>query len=222
MAKGTISYPVVGGNASGYLSQPARANGKGILVLHEWWGISPHVKDVADRFAQLGYVALAPDFFDGKRAASPEEAQRFFTGLSLADAANKLRGAVNALRARGIAGRVGVLGLGMGGKLALYAAGAMAADIGACVDFYGIHPNVKPNYATLVAPVLAFFGKHDRMVAPAHSQEIVNSLRALGRDPEIHLFPAGHSFFNDSHREYHAPSAQQAWKLTTTFFAQYL
>src|SRR6266567_1705690 len=168
MAGGMIEYGANGGTAHGYLAEPdGGGNGKGVIVIQEWWGLAPHIQDVADRFARLGYRALAPDLWDGKLTTNPDEAGRMLMALDVDDAAKKLRGAAAALHAHGAHGKLGVVGFCMGGQLALYAATAMPDDIGACVNFYGIHPKVKPDYARLKAPVLAMFGAKDASVTPA-------------------------------------------------------
>jgi len=62
-----IEYAANGGKAHGYLAKPdGGGNGKGVIVVQEWWGLMPHIQDIADRFAKEGYVALAPDLWDGK------------------------------------------------------------------------------------------------------------------------------------------------------------
>src|SRR5262245_19881967 len=87
------------GSASGYLSLPAGKRGPGVLVLQEWWRLVDHIKDVADRFAAAGYVALAPDLYRGEQSTSPTEAQRLLMALDMADTARMLRGGAEFLLA---------------------------------------------------------------------------------------------------------------------------
>src|SRR5215470_10503165 len=120
MAGGLIEFQANGSKAQGYLAKPDGAgNGKGVIVVQEWWGLVPHIEDIADRFAAEGYVALAPDLWDGTRAQSPDEAGRLLMALNISDAAQKLAGAAAALSANGAHGKVGVIGFCMGGQLAL-------------------------------------------------------------------------------------------------------
>jgi carboxymethylenebutenolidase len=222
MAGGMIEYVANGGKAHGYLARPddGKGNGKGIIVLQEWWGLVPHIQDIADRFAKLGYTALAPDLWDGKKTTSPDEAGRLLMALDVDDATKKLRGAVAALHANGASGKLGVVGFCMGGQLALYAATTTPDDIGACVNFYGIHPRVKPDYARLKAPVLSIFGAQDASVPPAKGEEIAAAIRAAGGRCEVHVFDSGHAFFNDTRPQvYNADHSKKAWALTTDFFA---
>jgi carboxymethylenebutenolidase len=218
MAGTMIEYTANGGKAAGYLAEAK--TGKGVIVIQEWWGLAPHIKDVADRFAGAGFTALAPDLWDGKLATSPDEAGRMLMALNIDEAEKKIRGAVAALRAHGVTGKVGVVGFCMGGQLALYAATKLPDDIGACVNFYGIHPKVQPDYPRLKAPVLGIFGEKDPMVTPDAARQIEASIKKAGGRCEIRLYPAGHAFFNDTRKDVHDPTcAADAWKRTTEFFA---
>ena len=61
-----VEFPSNGSTASGYLATPEGGQGPGVLVIQEWWGLVPHIKDVADRLAAAGFVALAPDLYHGE------------------------------------------------------------------------------------------------------------------------------------------------------------
>ncbi len=220
---GMIEYTANGGTAKGYLA--GEGNRKGIIVIQEWWGLAPHIKDVADRFAAAGYASLAPDLWDGKLTKAPDEAQRLFMALNVDDAGKKLRGAAAALRAHGATGKLGVIGFCMGGALALYAASQMPDDIGACVTYYGVHPAVKPDYAALAAPVLGVYGETDGFVTPDVARGIEKSIVAAGGRCETHIYPApaGHAFFNDARPDaYHEASAKDAWGKTLAFLGRNL
>src|SRR5258708_38033868 len=70
-----VTFPVGEGTTSGYLALPAAGKGRGVLVLHTWWGLTEPFRRVCDRLAQEGFVALAPDLYHGKITDVPEEAQ---------------------------------------------------------------------------------------------------------------------------------------------------
>src|SRR5690348_1829373 len=95
-----IEFKANGRTATGYLSRPTSPRGHGILVLQEYWGLVDHIKDVADRFAAEGFVALAPDLYHGDQAKSPDEAGKLMMALNIAETAKDLRGAADALIAR--------------------------------------------------------------------------------------------------------------------------
>jgi carboxymethylenebutenolidase len=224
MAGSMIEYAANGGKASGYLARPDGAgNGKGLIVIQEWWGLVPHIRDVTDRFAALGYLALAPDLWDGKKTTDADEAGRLFMALNVEDAARKLRGAAAALKAQGAAAKVGVIGYCMGGILAVYTAGAHPDVVGAAVDYYGVHPNVHPAYDQIKAPVLLVAGEKDAFVTPAAARRIKEEIEAAGGTCELHVYPAGHAFFNDSRPDaYDAESAKDVWGKTVAFLERHL
>ena len=216
-----ISFEADGHQTDGYLARPAIGGGPGIVVIQEWWGLVPHIEQVADRFGEAGFVALAPDLYHGARTTSPDEAGKLMMSLQLDRAAADLAGAAAYLRAQpGVAPRqVGVVGFCMGGALSLYAA-SRQPDIGACVVFYGIHPNVRPDLAALDAPVLGLFGERDSMVTPAVVDALDQRLTAAGKRHEFHTYPgADHAFFNDTRPEvYDADASRDAWDRMLRFF----
>jgi carboxymethylenebutenolidase len=217
-----IDFPSNGSRARGYLARPAgHGIERGILVLQEWWGLVPHIRQVADRFASEGYTALAPDLWEGKTPANRDEASRLYMALSVDKAEKQLRSAAKALHGMGgVSGKVGVVGFCMGGALALYAACCAPEEIGACIDFYGAHPHVKPEYGKLRCPVLGFFGEKDKSVSPAVAREIAQSVNQAGGEMEVVVYDAGHAFFNDSRPDaYHGEAAHDAWQRSLTFLA---
>ncbi len=119
--------------------------------------------------------------------------------------------------------KVGCVGFCMGGQLALFAA-SKNSSIGACVDYYGIHPNVKPDFASLQAPVLGFFGEQDSFVTPDAARKLEQQLKNLGKKVEFNIYPkVGHAFFNDSRKDVYNPElAKKSWQRMLEFFKQNL
>jgi carboxymethylenebutenolidase len=226
MAGQMITFPADGGSAQGYLALPPSGRGPGVLVLQEWWGLVDHIKDVADRLAAAGFVALAPDLYRGETTTAPDEAQRLMMALDLPFAARALRGGAECLRAHAAVApkKVATLGFCMGGQLALYAATAHPDVIDAVVDFYGVfNPQVPVTLAALRAPVLAHFGTHDRSIPVERAQGLAQALAAQGVAHAVHFYDAGHAFFNDSRPAvYHAEAAQLAWTRTLAFLREQL
>src|SRR3977135_3397604 len=132
-----VYFPSNGGTTQGYLATPTSGKGPGILVIQEWWGLVPHIKRVADRFAAEGFTALAPDMYHGKTADEPDGAGKLFMALNIEQAEKDLRGATKYLKGHSSTAKIGVVGFCMGGQLALFAA-TLDPSIGACVNFYGI------------------------------------------------------------------------------------
>ena len=110
----------------------------------------------------------------------------------------------------------------MGGQLALFAA-SKNERIGACVDFYGIHPNVKPDFANLSAPVLGLFAEQDGFVNPDVVKELERTLEAAGVSTDFHIYPGvDHAFFNDERDVYNLAAATDAWNRVQDFFRKHI
>src|SRR3712207_3819727 len=226
MAGQMIEFQSNGGTARGYLSLPEGGRGPGVVVIQEWWGLVPHIKDVADRFAAAGFVALAPDLYHGDVARSPDEAGKMMMALNIARAEKDLRGAVQYLVTHdATAGdSVATVGFCMGGALSLFGASKNPEQVGACVVFYGIHPKVEPDFDNLRAPVLGIFAEKDSFVTPDVVRALEDTMRAHGRVIETHIYPGtDHAFFNDARPEvYDAEAAADAWRRTVEFFREHL
>ena len=220
-----VRFSTNGTTGSGYLAGSKSGVGPGVIVIQEWWGLVDHIKDIVDRLGAAGFVALAPDLYDGQTTDSPDDAGRLMMALEIESAEQKLRGAIDYLLGRDdVSGTtVGTVGFCMGGQLSLYAACANS-KVGACVDFYGIHPNVKPDLGSLQAPVLGFFAENDAFVPPDVARRLETDLVAAGKQVELAVFDgADHGFFNDTrHQVYHAAYARQCWERMMLFFNQHL
>jgi len=225
MAGQIVEFPSNSGTARGYLVIPGKGNGPGVIVIQEWWGLVPHIKDVCDRFAAEGYVALAPDLYHGKTAKSPDEAGKLMMAMRIDEAAKDLRGAIQYLlyHEASTGKKVGTVGFCMGGALSLYAA-TKNAQVGACVVFYGGHPNVKPDLPNLQAPVLGIYAERDQFVTPESVSELERQMKELGKSTEMHSYPdVDHAFFNDQRPDVHnSRAAEDAWQRVIRFFAQHL
>jgi len=220
-----VQFPFDGGNTSGYLATPKQGSGPGLIVIQEWWGLVDHIKDVCDRFADEGFVALAPDMYHGKTTKSPDEAGKLMMALRIDQAEKDLGAAVQYLLKLDstTSKKLGVIGFCMGGALALFAA-TKNPNIGACIVFYGIHPNVKPDLPNLHAPVLGIFGEKDHSVPPDAVHELERKIRDQGKQIEVKIYPdADHAFFNDTRPEvYKAEAAADAWKRSIAFLREHL
>jgi carboxymethylenebutenolidase len=220
-----VQFPVNGGSTGGYLAKPKEGSGPGVVVIQEWWGLVDHIKDVCDRFADEGFVALAPDLFHGKSTKSPDEAGKLMMALRIDEAEKDLTAAGQYLLSLDstTSEKVGVVGFCMGGALSLYTA-TKNANVGACVVFYGGHPKVKPDLPNLHAPVLGLYGENDRSIPPETVHELERQVKALGKQIEVVIYPdAKHAFFNDTRPEvYDADAAADAWRRTVAFLREHL
>ena len=131
-----ITFASNGGTASGYLARPDdTATHPGVIVIQEWWGINDNIKDIARRFAAVGFVALAPDLYHGKVTAEPNEAQKAAMALDLNEVAKDLHGALVALQSRAevTPKKIGVTGFCLGGMITLKFATQAGAELGAVI-----------------------------------------------------------------------------------------
>lgn len=220
-----VTFTANAHDTPGYLAKPASGSGPGVIVIQEWWGLVPHIQDVADRFAAEGFVALAPDLYHGEKASGPDQAGKMMMALNIDRAEQDLRGAIQFLRQQqGVSGsKVGTVGFCMGGALSLFAA-SKHPDVGACVVFYGGHPNVNPDLPALQAPVLGIWAGQDGFVTPQVVAELDRRLTELGKRHEFMTYPtAQHAFFNDTRPEVHDKVASaDAWQKTVSFFRREL
>jgi len=220
-----VEFPFAGGNTGGYLATPKQGSGPGVIVIQEWWGLVDHIKDVCDRFADEGFVALAPDLYHGKSTKSPDEAGRLMMALRIDEAQRDLSAAAQYLltSASTTSDKVGVVGFCMGGALALYTA-TKNPQIGASVVFYGGHPKVKPDLPNLHAPVLGIYAEKDRSVTPESVRQLERQVKELGKQIDVTIYPgADHGFFNDTRPEvYNAEAAADAWRRTIAFLREKL
>jgi carboxymethylenebutenolidase len=223
MAGSMVEFQANGAKTSGYLATAASGKGPGVLVIQEWWGLVQHIKNVCDRFAAEGFTALAPDMYHGKTASEPDGAGKLFMALNIGQAEKDLRGAAAYLALRSSTAKLGAVGFCMGGQLALFAA-TLNPSIGACVNFYGIHPNVKPDYSRLAGPVLGLFAEKDGFVTPEVARSVDAAIKKAGKQSEIHIYPGvDHAFFNDERPDvYDRTAAADAWRRTLAFFRLHL
>lgn len=214
-----VEFKTKEGICDGYLSHPSNG-GIGLLVLQEWWGLNENIKNICDHFSQKGYTCLAPNLFHKDSTDKPSEAEREMMALNIHQASQDLVAATAYLLSLDVclSKKVAVMGFCMGGQLALYSA-SMDKNIGACVDFYGVHPKVQVNYSQIDCPVLAFFGEKDEFIPRENIDNIQKELKKANVDLECHLYPqAGHAFFNQSRPEaFNKEAAEDAEKKVDAF-----
>ena len=217
----TVSFKSETGDAKGHLARPGKGV-PGIIVLQEWWGLVPHIKDVAGRFAAQGYIAMAPDLYHGKSTLEAAEAEHLMKGLDWARAAKEIAGAVRYLREVEGATHVGVTGFCMGGALTIIAAAQPGVD--AYVAFYGFPPAGAAPLEKVEAPGLIFFGEDEPYFSIPDARAFAETQKKRGREAEVIVYPgAGHAFFNDTRPEaYRKEAANDAWRRTLDHFGRHL
>ena len=217
----SVTFSSEAGQASGHLARPGKGK-PGIILIQEWWGLVPHIKDVAGRFAAQGYLALAPDLYHGKSTVEAAEAEHLMKGLDWGRAATEIAGAVRYLREAEGATRVGVTGFCMGGALTIIAATQPGVD--AYVAFYGFPPAGAAALEKISAPGLIFFGEQEEFFSVPEAKAFAEAQRKRGRGCEVIIYPgAGHAFFNNDRPEaYRRDAANDAWRRTLDHFGRHL
>ncbi|MCU1351449.1 MAG: Carboxymethylenebutenolidase [Acidimicrobiales bacterium] len=219
-----VEFPSNGHTAQGYLAVPEGGSGPGLIVIQEWWGLVPHIKDVCDRFAGEGFVALAPDLYHGESTTEPDEAGKLMMALNMAHAAKDVGGAVAHLQGHdAVTGdQVGITGFCMGGGLALVMTCMLPDAFAAVVPWYGLipWPDAQPDWSALQAAVRGHIAEKDEYFTVDAARELEQQLEALGKDVEFWVYPgAQHAFFNDTRPEVYDPEAAAlAWTRTIDFF----
>ena len=222
----SIDYPINAHTTPGYLAQPDdNLSHPGIVVIQEWWGLVPHIKDVAERLAREGFIALAPDLYHGQSSTEPDEARKLAMALDAQRAVQEIAAAARYLeKLDNVAPqKIGTVGWCMGGGLSLSTAAHHGDLIGATVAFYG-RPLTASDTAKLQVPVLGLYAEHDHGIPVAAVQAFEAELKTHHIQHEIHLYPGTeHAFFNDSRPHiYNTAAAQDAWQKTLAWFRQHL
>ncbi len=221
-----IEFPINAHAAPGYLARPAGGQAHpGVVVIQEWWGLVPHIKDVAERFAHEGFVALAPDLYHGQAADEPDEARKLAMALDAQRAMQEIAAAARHLRKMDYVApqKVGIVGWCMGGGLSLSTAAHHADLVDAAVAFYG-RPLTASDTAKLRVPVLGLYAEHDHGI-PVEAVRVFEAQLEQQHVPhEVHIYPGtSHAFFNDTRPQiYAAVAAQDAWQKTLAWFRRYL
>jgi carboxymethylenebutenolidase len=222
MVSGIARYPGPDGELMGYWAYQAGSDPRpAIVVIQEWWGLNEHIKDVARRFAAAGYIALAPDLYDGVVTTEPDEARKEAMTLGTREAVAEIQAAIEFLKGQEfVNGRFGIVGFCMGGGLVLQTA-ASSPDIDAAVPFYG-SPLSASEAANVTAPILSFLGSRDGISASSYESMHAALTEASVPNKFQQYDGAQHAFFNDTRASYDAAAAEDAWEQMLGWFATYL
>jgi carboxymethylenebutenolidase len=201
-------------NDGTYLAEPPRSASAGVLVVHDWCGLLPHVRAASDELAAAGLVALAPDLYGGRIAADPAQAEALVEGMDQAAARARLDEAVATLRNRVGGGPVGVLGWSLGGMFALLQ--ATTGNVDAAAVYYAALD--ADDAAKIRCPVLLHLAETDEFDPPELYDGFVAALRAAGTEVEVHTWPGTEHSFANRDVALHAPdAAAEAWSITVGF-----
>lgn len=219
----SVSFSSNGQNGTGYLAMPSSGSGPAVIVIQEWWGLVGHIKNVVDRFAAAGFVALAPDLYNGKSTAEPDEAKKLMMELQMKKAGEDIAGAANYLCSRSdvTSATVGAIGFCMGGTLAIWSA-TISEKISAAVGFYpgGSWERTNPTWSNYSgkAAIIHAAESDGTSQAPGIQEALREIVSAGGSATAFDYVGTKHAFFNEDRPEvYDAGAAKLAWTRTLDF-----
>lgn len=221
--KGVVAEDVAYfGSVKGVYARPSEGGPyPGVVMIHEWWGLNDGIRAMARRLAGQGYAVLAVDLYDGKVAATPDEATALVKALDQKRAIDNMRAAVAYLRGAG-AKKVASLGWCFGGGQSLQL--ALAERLDATVLYYG-SPLIteKDRLKAIAWPVLGIFGDKDAVISVDSVHAFDEALSDLGIDHEVRLYAGvGHAFANPSGPNFSPDKTRDAWIRTVAFLKKYL
>ncbi len=223
MKTDTLSFDTANGTTTAYVAMPddANADSKAIVLIHEWWGLNDHVRDIAGRYAEAGFVAIAPDLYRGQVTTDSQEASRLMHNMAIEDGLDTIKNAI--AKAKDVYGisSFGITGYCMGGTFALRAACDLE-EISAAVPFYGDIPD-EEILKRLSVPTIFIAGQRDGWITPAKVAEIETAADKYDLPAQVVSYDADHAFFNNTRPEvYDAEAAQDAWKRAVSLFNEKL
>ena len=226
----TVQFRSNGNTASGYLAKPASGSGPGILVIQEWWGLDSGIKDMADRLAAAGFVALAPDLYHGELAGHDEmdKAGKLMHAMPPDRAGRDMSGAIDYLADHGAvtSKSVGVVGFCMGGMLSFIIAANRPDKVTAVVPFYGFPQGpMEPDWSKLTAVVSGHMAEKDSFFPPDAARALEAKLRSLGKNVTLTVHPGtGHAFMapHNALGHYNPKLAAEIWPGVVSFLTEHV
>lgn len=217
MGSETLGFETTNGASTAYASFPDAGNGKAVVVIHEWWGLNDHVKDIVNRYAAEGFVAIAPDLYRGTIATNAEDASKLMHALQIDDGLDTIRNAMSSATEKYGISHFGITGYCMGGTFALRAACELEG-ISAAVPFYGDIPG-DDVLQQLKVPTIFVSGTRDQWISPEKVAGLEDATERFELPVQSLKYDADHAFFNDTRPEvYDATAAADAWAKAVAFF----
>jgi carboxymethylenebutenolidase len=219
-----IRFPGEKGDVLAHFAKP-KGNAKlpGVVVIQEIYGLVPHIKEVARRFALEGYIAVAPDALSpfGGTPVNPDERRPLMQKLDVQENLSNYLAAVKYLKTHpNSTGKVGVTGFCWGGGITNQVA-VSSPDVQAAAPFYGRQADAV-DVPKIKASMLIHYASEDTRInegIPAFEA----ALKQAKVEYKIHMYEgAKHGFFNDTTQNYHEEAAKIAWERTLDFFKKKL
>ncbi|MCB1025923.1 MAG: dienelactone hydrolase family protein [Acidobacteria bacterium] len=215
----TLSLGAINGTTTAFVAAPdnRNENTKAVILIHEWWGLNDNIKNIAGRYADEGFLAIAPDLYHGKIAANPDEAGKMMANLPVESGLETIKSAISAVRQSFGNSHFGITGFCMGGTYALRAA-CEVEGISAAAPFYGDIPP-EEILRKLRVPVVFISGTKDAWINPEKVAELESAAEKYGLDIDSIAYEADHAFFNNTRPEvFDKDAADDAWAKVIGFF----
>jgi carboxymethylenebutenolidase len=214
-----LNFDTANGATTAYVVLPEEenSNDRAIIIIHEYWGLNDHIKDIAERYASEGFTAIAPDLFRGKVAKTPDEATKLMNALELEDGLDTINKTITTASEKYKILQFGITGFCMGGTFALQAV-CHLEGLSAAAPFYGDIPD-EMTLKNLKTPVIFISGTLDKWINPQKVGEMEKIAKTNTLPIESVKYEADHAFFNDTRPEvYDEEAAKDAWSKVTDFF----
>ena len=216
----SLPIDTTAGPTTAYVDRPVEDTNTAVLLIHEWWGINQHIRDLARRYTQEGYNCVAPDLFRGRVAQDVKEASALMDALAIEDGLETIRKAMDAARDKYGFEQFVINGFCMGGTFALRAA-CEIPELKAAAPFYGDIPDERV-LAKLKVPTLFIAGRRDAWINEAKVNALKEAAKKYSLPVEAVSYDADHAFFNDTRPEvYDAEAAKDAWQRVLQHFKRY-
>jgi len=212
-----ITFAINGQSVAGYLAVPTQPDAPGVIVLHAWWGLNSVFKRLCDRLASEGFVAFAPDLYDGKVARTIDEAKQLMSEGKVERKQAIVAASPDFMRGRPEVRREGLslIGFSMGAAWALDLASERPEEIHKAVLFYGVG---DADFSKIKADILGHFSDVDEWEPLDGVRAMEAEMRTAGLDPTFHIYPnMKHWFFEEDRPEYDPQAAELAWTRTLEF-----
>lgn len=217
-----LTFSTKHGDTTAYVVIPDDGiNDRVVILIHEWWGLNDHIKDVARRYAEEGFTVVVPDLYRGNVYTTPEEAGKAMNGLSIEDGIETIAGSIEAAKKDLGVTTFGITGFCMGGTFALRAACELEG-INVAAPFYGDIPG-DSILEKLTVPTIFISGTRDAWITAEKVDALESAAARFGLPVKCVRYESDHAFFNDTRPDvYDEKSARDAWRLVTGFFSDNL
>ena len=217
----TLNLNTSHGVTTAHVARPENEPTAAVVLIQEWWGINDHIRDLAGRYANEGYLCVAPDLFRGRVATDTAEASALMQALAIEDGVETIRKAMVAAEQTYQIKRFAITGYCMGGTFALRTA-CEIPEFKAAAPFYGDIPEERV-LAKLKVPTLFIAGKRDAWINPEKVDTLKEIAARHNLPVEVVSYDADHAFFNDTRPQVYNPeAAADAWRRVLEHFRKHL